>query len=198
MGEIYKEMNLDGGSTYVPKTIAQVLTDVSMVDDLAKKASMLGFHIHEMEKEISKIEYFKRELPQCMHFLEDGQLYPFDWDFFYFYILKSMGFWRMHKELIFIYCDDLLGIEILKKEMLRWKGQEKGPVMVEFLQSKGNLEAFGGVNEPFDISEKKSWMSSVHLWSTPVHYEEDDFDTRNQDSVFHQESVKPLLLLSSM
>lgn len=109
-----------------------------------------------------------------------------------------MGFWRMHKELIFIYCDDLLGIEILKKEMLRWKGQEKGPVMVEFLQSKGNLEAFGGVNEPFDISEKKSWMSSVHLWSTPVHYEEDDFDTRNQDSVFHQESVNPLLLLSSM
>lgn len=151
MGEIYKEMNLDGGSTCVPKTIAQVLTDVSMVDDLAKKVSMLGFHIHEMENEISKIEYFKRELPQCMNFLEDA-------------------------------------IEILKKEMLRWKGQEKGPVMVDFLQSKGNLEECGGVNGPSDISEKKSWMRSVHLWSTPVHYEEDDFDTRNQDSVFHQES----------
>ncbi|XP_073059861.1 transcription factor HHO5-like [Primulina eburnea] len=150
MGEIYKEMNLDGGSTYVPKTIAQILADVSMVGDLAKKASMLGFHIREMEKEISKIEYFKRELPQYMHFLEDAT-------------------------------------ETLKKEMLRWKGQEKGPVMVEFSQTKGNLEGCGGVNGTLDISEKKSWMRSVNLWSTPVHYEEDSFDT-NQDSAFHQES----------
>ncbi|CAA2990243.1 transcription factor HHO5-like [Olea europaea subsp. europaea] len=53
-------------------------------------------------------------------------------------------------------------IERLKEEGLQWKGKDLEPVI-----------------------DKKNWMSSAQLWSTPVHYG-NYFDIRNQDSILHQ------------
>lgn len=82
-------------------------------------------------------------------------------------------------------------IETLKKERLRWKEREMGPVMEEFIPLKGDSEGDGRAKVSNDFSEKKKWMSCVQLWSTPVQYE-NNFDTRNQDSVLSLRSVNSL------
>ncbi|KAK4393334.1 Myb family transcription factor EFM [Sesamum angolense] len=148
MGENSRQLNLDVGSIFVPKTISDILTEVSMMHDFSKKSSNLDFYVHSLEEEMRKVDAFKRELPHCMQLLRDA-------------------------------------IETLKKESLRWKEREMGPVMEEFIPMKGYSEEGGRAKLSNDFSEKKNWMSSVQLWSTPVHYE-------NQDSVLslrsrHQE-----------
>ncbi|KAL0343639.1 UNVERIFIED_CONTAM: Myb family transcription factor EFM [Sesamum angustifolium] len=148
MGENSRQLNLDVGSIFVPKTISDILTEVSMMHDFSKKSSNLDFYVHSLEEEMRKVDAFKRELPHCMQLLRDA-------------------------------------IETLKKESLRWKDREMGPVMEEFIPMKGYSEEGGRAKLSNDFSEKKNWMSSVQLWSTPVHYE-------NQDSVLslrsrHQE-----------
>ncbi|KAL3813591.1 hypothetical protein ACJIZ3_014859 [Penstemon smallii] len=75
-------------------------------------------------------------------------------------------------------------IERLKEEMMQWNGREMSPVMEEFLPLKSDSEKNGGAKESNDINEMKKWMSSVQLWSTPIQYE-NDFDSKNQDSVLH-------------
>ncbi|KAK4477483.1 hypothetical protein RD792_016707 [Penstemon davidsonii] len=80
-------------------------------------------------------------------------------------------------------------IERLKEEMMQWKGRDMGPVMEDFLPLKSDSEKNGGAKESNDISEMKKWMSSVQLWSTPVEYE-NNFDSKNQDSVFHLGTVR--------
>ncbi|CAI9777480.1 unnamed protein product [Fraxinus pennsylvanica] len=59
-------------------------------------------------------------------------------------------------------------IERLKEEGLQWKGKDVEPVI-----------------------DKKNWMSSAQLWSTPVHYG-NNFDIRNQDSILHQKLCSEL------
>ncbi|KAL0350622.1 UNVERIFIED_CONTAM: Myb family transcription factor EFM [Sesamum radiatum] len=139
MSENSRQLNLDVGSIFVPKTISDILTEVSMMHDFSKKSSNLDFYVHSLEEEMRKVDAFKRELPHCMQLLRDA-------------------------------------IETLKKESLRWKEREMGPVMEEFIPMKGYSEEGGRAKLSNDFSEKKNWMSSVQLWSTPVHYE-------NQDSV---------------
>ncbi|KAL0377751.1 UNVERIFIED_CONTAM: Transcription factor HHO5 [Sesamum radiatum] len=148
LGENSRQLNLDVGSTFVPKTISDILTEVSMMHDFSKKSSNLDFYVHSLEEEMRKVDAFKRELPHCMQLLRDA-------------------------------------IETLKKERLRWNEREMGPSMEEFIPLKGDSEGGGRAKLSNDFSEKKNWMSSVQLWSTPVHYE-------NQDSVLslrsrHQE-----------
>ncbi|TMW87018.1 hypothetical protein EJD97_020538 [Solanum chilense] len=64
-------------------------------------------------------------------------------------------------------------IERLKAEALLYKEKDKSPVMMEeFIpQKKGNSDEIGRVKKSNDLSDKKNWMSSAQLWSTPVQYE---------------------------
>ncbi|KAI3452056.1 hypothetical protein Pfo_008721 [Paulownia fortunei] len=82
------------------------------------------------------------------------------------------------------HCMHLLkdAIETLKKERLQWKEREMGPGMEEFIPLKSDSDGNGRAKLSNDFSEKKNWMGSVQLWSTPIQYE-NNFDTRNKDSV---------------
>lgn len=67
-----KTLNLDMDIDFVPKTISNVLSEVSMIRGFSMKSSLLDFHIRLLEKELKKVESFKRELPCCMQLLQDG------------------------------------------------------------------------------------------------------------------------------
>ncbi|XP_073119880.1 transcription factor HHO5-like [Henckelia pumila] len=131
MAEIYKEFHGELGWTYVPKTIAQILIDVSTTEDVSRKIMILEFHVQAMEEEARRIDAYKRQLPHCMHLLEDA-------------------------------------IEIIKQEILRWKKSEKCPVVEDLMPLKSGLEESSRVKESKDIDDKREWMSSVQLWTTPV------------------------------
>lgn len=66
-----KEMNYDLGNGFVPKIIAELLQEVSVSED-GKKLAKLHEYVLELEKEMKKINVFKRELPVCMLLLGDG------------------------------------------------------------------------------------------------------------------------------
>lgn len=82
---------------------------------------------------------------------------------------------------------NLTAIERLKEEALQYKGKNKGPVMAEFIPLKGNSDESGRIKKSNDISDKKNWMSSAQLWSTPVHYE--SIDLGKQGQFLHLKSV---------
>ncbi|XP_075512767.1 myb family transcription factor EFM-like [Primulina tabacum] len=151
MAEIYKEFHEELGWIYVPKTIAQILVDVSTIDDVAKKVMILEFHVQALEEETRRIDAYKRQLPHCMHFLEDAT-------------------------------------EIIKQEILRWKKSKKCPVVEEFKPLKSGLEGSTGFEESKDISEKREWMSSAKLWTTPVQYD-NNLHIKNQDKILHHKST---------
>ncbi|CAI9766826.1 unnamed protein product [Fraxinus pennsylvanica] len=75
-------------------------------------------------------------------------------------------------------------IEKLKEEELQLKGKEVWPVMEQFISLKSDSNEIGRDKRSGDFSDKKNWMSSAQLWSTPVLYE-NDFDSKNQDSGLH-------------
>ncbi|CAI9752829.1 unnamed protein product [Fraxinus pennsylvanica] len=78
-------------------------------------------------------------------------------------------------------------IERLTEEGLHWKGEKLGAVMEEFIPMKSDLEQHQGAKISNDWSEKKDWMSSFQLWSTPLQFDS-KFDTRNQESDLHPKS----------
>ncbi|KAL7141334.1 hypothetical protein ABFS83_08G046300 [Erythranthe nasuta] len=148
MGENYlKQVNdssCDGGSIFVAKTISDILTEVSMIHDFSKKMSKLDFYVHSFHEEMRKIHVFQRELPLSMHLLKDA-------------------------------------IERLKKEGLKWEERERVPVMEEFIPLKsessydeGRAKPSNHNNNNISQHEAKKWMNSLHLWITPVQYEEDN------------------------
>ncbi|KAK6152694.1 hypothetical protein DH2020_012333 [Rehmannia glutinosa] len=73
-----------------------------------------------------------------------------------------------------------VAIERLKEE----KEKEMGPAMEEFILFRSGGEEDGRAKVSNNFLEKKNWMSSVQLWSTPVQYE-NNFVTRNQDFVLN-------------
>ncbi|MCD7459153.1 hypothetical protein HAX54_040222 [Datura stramonium] len=78
-------------------------------------------------------------------------------------------------------------IERLKEEALQYKGKDESPVMEEFIPlKKGNSDESGRVKRSNDLSDKKNWMSSAQLWSTPVQYE--SFDLGKQGQFLHLKS----------
>ncbi|XP_057770965.1 transcription factor NIGTH1-like [Salvia miltiorrhiza] len=71
MASISKTLNLDMDIS-VPKTISDVLTQVSRIRDSSMKSSEFDFYIHLLEEELRKVDAFKRELPYCMQLLQDA------------------------------------------------------------------------------------------------------------------------------
>lgn len=57
-----------------PKSTAELLAQVSMMNGVAEKISKLDDYVNRLEEEMKKIDAFKRELPLCMLLLNDGEL----------------------------------------------------------------------------------------------------------------------------
>lgn len=69
------ELSLDFRPSYLPKTIIDILNEVSLIGNDSDKASKLDAFVHGLEDELKKIDAFKRELPLCMLLLNDAILY---------------------------------------------------------------------------------------------------------------------------
>ncbi|PSS30764.1 Myb family transcription factor EFM like [Actinidia chinensis var. chinensis] len=59
MGANSSELNLDLGSIYAPKTISEILADVSETGDGSEKSSKLNGFVRVLEDELTKIHAFK-------------------------------------------------------------------------------------------------------------------------------------------
>lgn len=68
------ELTLSLKPSYVPKSINHLLTDLDQIDSVSRKLSVLKDYLNKHKEELNKVEQFKRELPQCMLLLMDGEL----------------------------------------------------------------------------------------------------------------------------
>ncbi|OMO52578.1 hypothetical protein CCACVL1_29184 [Corchorus capsularis] len=66
------ELNLSLKPSYVPKTIANLLKDLSNVDNEADKLAVLNDYINQLEEELNRIVPIKHQFPQCMLLLMEA------------------------------------------------------------------------------------------------------------------------------
>ncbi|GMN57569.1 hypothetical protein TIFTF001_026673 [Ficus carica] len=66
------QLSLGLKPSYVPKTIANLFSDLAKVDDVQKKLSVLDDYLKKYEEELARVEPFRRDLPQCMLLLMDA------------------------------------------------------------------------------------------------------------------------------
>ncbi|XP_038702692.1 transcription factor HHO5-like isoform X2 [Tripterygium wilfordii] len=66
------DLNLDLSLGYVPRTISDLLREVSATTEISHKLSRLDTYVTGLEDELRKIEAFKRELPLSMILLNDA------------------------------------------------------------------------------------------------------------------------------
>lgn len=82
---IRPELSLDfKPPPYIPKTIAEFLSQLSMIGVSEKELKLEDF-IKRLEDEMRKIDAFKRELPISMLLINDGSLFS---SLIYFNLLK--------------------------------------------------------------------------------------------------------------
>ena len=62
------ELNLSLKPSHVPKTIANLLTDLSNVGNASDKLAVLNDYINQHEEELNSIVAFKRQLPHACCF----------------------------------------------------------------------------------------------------------------------------------
>ncbi|CAL5213202.1 unnamed protein product [Lathyrus oleraceus] len=74
MGSVSSELTLDLTPTFVPKTIASFLYNLSTIQTSSHKLSKLHDFLSRLEQELNKIHAFKRELPLSMLLLNDAIL----------------------------------------------------------------------------------------------------------------------------
>ncbi|KAK7331119.1 hypothetical protein VNO77_25333 [Canavalia gladiata] len=60
------ELSLDLSLSFVPKTVSEILGEVSLRKEGSQKMDMLEDFVKRLEDEMRKIQAFKRELPLCM------------------------------------------------------------------------------------------------------------------------------------
>ncbi|XP_016495551.1 transcription factor HHO5 [Nicotiana tabacum] len=123
--------------------------------------------ISDVLTEVSAIDDISKKLSKLNHFvlsLEEE--------------LRKIEAFKRELPLCMVLLKD--AIERLKEEALQYKGKGKRPVMEEFIPLKSNSNESGRVKMSNDISDKKKWMSSAQLWSTPVHYESIDLGKQGQ------------------
>ncbi|KAF9663876.1 hypothetical protein SADUNF_Sadunf17G0097600 [Salix dunnii] len=58
--------------SYVPRTISNLLKEASKIENFSDRLLVLNDHLEKHQEELSTIEPFKRDLPQCMLLLMDG------------------------------------------------------------------------------------------------------------------------------
>ncbi|XWS75636.1 hypothetical protein CRYUN_Cryun01aG0108000 [Craigia yunnanensis] len=59
------ELSLSLKPSYVPKSLSNLLTDLSKIDNESDKLSVLSDYICKHHEELSRVEALKHELPQC-------------------------------------------------------------------------------------------------------------------------------------
>lgn len=131
---------------YLPKTIDELVGQVSMIGNLAEKLLKLDDYVTRLEDEMKKIDAFKRELPLCMLLLSDAIRTLKEESAKY----GTMDAGPVLEEFIPLKksCDE----------------DEKSEMVVE--TSKKDK----------DSREKMSWMSSVQLWNSDNPASKSDFD----------------------
>ncbi|EEF40477.1 conserved hypothetical protein [Ricinus communis] len=140
MGSLPPELSLDFRPSYVPKTISDILNEVSLIRNVSDKVSKLDGFVNGLQEEMKKIDAFKRELPLCMLLLNDAILF-----------LKS--------ELM--QCAALDHQPILEEFMPLKKHSDRDD------DDDGDQD--GPIKKEKDTKDKKNWMSSVQLWNTDDH-----------------------------
>ncbi|XP_076920337.1 transcription factor HHO5-like [Bidens hawaiensis] len=66
------QLTLDFKPTFIPKSIAQFLRQVSRIGSVSDKILKLDDFVSRLESEMRKIDAFKRELPLCMILINDA------------------------------------------------------------------------------------------------------------------------------
>lgn len=89
------ELSLGLKPSYVPKTIANLFSDLAKVDDVQKKLSVLDDYLNKYKEELARVEPFRCELPQCMLFLMDGDDH---FSFFFFFFIFFLFFFSFFYE----------------------------------------------------------------------------------------------------
>lgn len=72
MGWDSKELNIDLNCCFSAKSFSDLLTEVSLMDDIPMKLSALNDYVYFLEQEQRKVDAFKRELPLSVILLNDG------------------------------------------------------------------------------------------------------------------------------
>ncbi|CAI9765549.1 unnamed protein product [Fraxinus pennsylvanica] len=57
---------------YIPKTVSEFLTEVSLITNSSERLSKLDDYVNRLQDEMKKIDAFKRELPLCMLLITDA------------------------------------------------------------------------------------------------------------------------------
>ncbi|XWS39992.1 hypothetical protein CRYUN_Cryun18bG0101900 [Craigia yunnanensis] len=160
MGSVPPELSLDFRPTFVPKTISNFLKEVSLIGSVSDKVSKFDAFVKGLEEEMRKIDAFKRELPLCMHLLNDAIVG-----------LKEESMQYMVRN-----------VEPVLEEFIplnNKNGEEDGGLMKikkDLMNTKNEKDS--------NNKDKKNWMSSVQLWNTDDNYR---FSDQKVDSKRNEE-----------
>ncbi|KAF2305849.1 hypothetical protein GH714_008368 [Hevea brasiliensis] len=160
MGSIPHELSLDFRPTYVPKTMSDILKEVSMIGDVSEKVSKLDGFLKGLEEEMRKIDAFKRELPLCMLLLNDAILF-----------LKAES----------IQCAASNNQPVLEEFIPLKKNCND--------DDDDDDEQDCPIKMEKDSRDKKNWMSSVQLWNTNDHPSTDNIFDQKQNLKLEAEEI---------
>ncbi|KAF2305823.1 hypothetical protein GH714_008263 [Hevea brasiliensis] len=163
MGSIPHELSLDFRPTYVPKTMSDILKEVSMIGDVSEKVSKLDGFLKGLEEEMRKIDAFKRELPLCMLLLNDAILF-----------LKAES----------IQCAASNNQPVLEEFIPLKKNCNDDD------DDDDDDEQDCPIKMEKDSRDKKNWMSSVQLWNTNDHPSTDNIFDQKQNLKLEAETTK--------
>ncbi|KAH9301463.1 hypothetical protein KI387_013046 [Taxus chinensis] len=142
---------------------SSVLKTISLVSDQFERARQLDEYLKGLEEERRKIEAFKRELPYCMHLLNDAIAAS----------KEQLADCQAHvqaptptNQVVFSY----------EEQQYMPASNDGRPVLEEFIplkkpcyesgeESEGNHSNHDSKRTKFDNGEKPNWMSSAQLWS---------------------------------
>ena len=78
------ELTLSLKPSYVPKSIADLFNDLATIESVNKRLTILNEYLNKYKEELSRVETLKRDLPQCMLHLLDGNIIFIIFNHFYF------------------------------------------------------------------------------------------------------------------
>ncbi|GLJ30708.1 hypothetical protein SUGI_0608570 [Cryptomeria japonica] len=153
-----------------PGKYSSALKAISLVSDQFERVRQLDDYLKGLEEERKKIEAFKRELPFCMHLLNDAIAAS----------KEQLADCQIHvqastptNQMVFSY----------EEQQYMPASSDSRPVLEEFIPLKKPCDESGEESEvnhshhdskrtKFDNGEKPNWMSSAQLWSQNSESEE--------------------------
>ncbi|XP_061340681.1 transcription factor HHO5-like isoform X2 [Gastrolobium bilobum] len=155
------ELSLDLCLTFAPRTISELLGEVSKSKEGSQKMTMLEDYVKKLEDEMRKIEAFKRELPLCM-------------------ILVNYAIARLKEE--------IEGCMRMQDEPVV---EELMPLMKTNFEGKGSLNMWKEISDKKNwMSSAQLWSVETKLrteednWSVPENPIEPPNETNNNGRAF--------------